>query len=183
MNIGTIVVNKSGGTERCQVVNTFGSDAVVLRSLEYHSLADFVAQISALQELIPYKPSWSDAPKWATYLGMDKSGMWNWYENIPTKFEDAYVPNGGRSIAAGYSLYWENSLEGRKEEQDVQVEDKLRDEIEKLTNENQELTEALEKASMIIASLCPDIVEIAKEMLANELTKDILASKKEESCK
>ena len=118
MNIGTIVVNKSGGTERCQVVNTFGSDAVVLRSLEHHWLADFVAQISALQELIPYKPSWSDAPKWAKYLAMDKSGMWNWYENTPTKFEDAYVPNGGRSITAGYSLYWENSLEGRRQEQE-----------------------------------------------------------------
>jgi hypothetical protein len=124
MNIGTIVAHKGCGTERCQVVNTFGPDAVVLRSLEYLSLADFVAPISELQELIPYKPSWNDAPKWAKYLAMDKSGMWNWYENIPTKFEDAYVPNGGKSITAGYSLYWENSLEGKREQGLIEKQEK-----------------------------------------------------------
>ena len=118
MNIGDIVIVRYDGGERCLVVDTFGTDSVVLRSLEFHSLADFVVPTSVLMVVKPYKPSWSDAPKWAKYLAMDMSGMWNWYENIPTKFEDAYVPNGGRSITAGYSLYWENSLEGRREEQE-----------------------------------------------------------------
>lgn len=52
MNIGDIVISKQGG-DRCLVVNTFGLESVVLRSLEYTSLGDFVAPISALEVVKP----------------------------------------------------------------------------------------------------------------------------------
>ena len=29
------------------------------------------------------KPDWKDAPDWARYLAQDKSGAWNWYQDIP----------------------------------------------------------------------------------------------------
>lgn len=119
MNIGDIVINRNGG-ERCLVVNTFGTDSVVLRSLEFHSLADFVAPISVLAIAKPYKPLWKDAPSWARYLAMDASGVWTWYENLPKEFEDAYVSDGGKVLADGYSYYWENSLEGRRAQEMVE---------------------------------------------------------------
>jgi len=117
MNIGDVVICKQGG-DKCLVINTFGLESVVLRSLEYTSLGDFVAQISALEVVKPYKPSWDKAPKWAKFLAMDESGAWNWYENLPTKMESAFVPNGGKCLADKYSRYWENSLEGRRKAQE-----------------------------------------------------------------
>ena len=116
MSIGDIVIVSYDGEdgERCLVIDYFGTDNVVLRSLEFHSLADFVAPISVLKVVKPYKPSWDEAPKWANYLAMDASGVWNWYENLPIKMESAFVPHGGKSVADVYSCYWENSLEGKR---------------------------------------------------------------------
>lgn len=29
------------------------------------------------------KPNWKDAPKWANWLAMDRSGRWVWFEKEP----------------------------------------------------------------------------------------------------
>lgn len=32
---------------------------------------------------IAMKPSWDDAPEWASYLAMDDGGEWYWHEEMP----------------------------------------------------------------------------------------------------
>lgn len=34
------------------------------------------------------KPSWDDAPDWASWLAMDEDGIWHWYATEP-EFEQA----------------------------------------------------------------------------------------------
>lgn len=61
------------------------------------------------------KPSWEDAPEWATALAMDKGGQWNWYEVAPHKRNTCWSPAGGRMIWAypRIEVTWDESLEQR----------------------------------------------------------------------
>lgn len=47
------------------------------------------------------KPSWDDAPSWATALAMDGSGWWYWYEETPVWSEsERRWRYGGREATA-----------------------------------------------------------------------------------
>lgn len=60
------------------------------------------------------KPDWKDAPEWANYLAMDKTGDWYWYENEPSAGSVDWLSNGGLAgpCPAGE---WEETLESRPE--------------------------------------------------------------------
>ena len=63
------------------------------------------------------KPDWNDAPEWATYLAMDDSGIWMWYEREPEISEVMgyfYAERGGKYQAANEVFSgWKESLERR----------------------------------------------------------------------
>lgn len=61
------------------------------------------------------KPSWDDAPAWANYLAMDKSGRWYWYEYKPwARFESWWEHREGQKCLAMDALVsWTDTLEGR----------------------------------------------------------------------
>lgn len=41
------------------------------------------------------KPDWKDAPDWANFLAMDKSGDWYWYQFQPTMGSTSWSNTGG----------------------------------------------------------------------------------------
>lgn len=45
------------------------------------------------------KPSWDDAPKWASYLAMDGDGLWVWYQTKPDWCEEI---NEWEELSCGY---------------------------------------------------------------------------------
>lgn len=50
---------------------------------------------------IDMKPDWKDAPEWANWLAMDKTGEWWWYENEPMLYPSFFRgPKLGKAIMA-----------------------------------------------------------------------------------
>lgn len=66
---------------------------------------------------IDTKPDWKNAPYWANYLAMDKSGDWYWFENKPKKASDSFamVPSWSKHCIASYFVdyRWDKTLEER----------------------------------------------------------------------
>lgn len=60
------------------------------------------------------KPSWNDAPEWAKYLAMDKSGEWYWHEYEPQIDRLSGDWNSSGMTTLGFS--WKISVEERPEE-------------------------------------------------------------------
>jgi hypothetical protein len=62
------------------------------------------------------KPDWKDAPEWANYLAMDKSGDWFWYASRPALLDSE---GSWGSPAGHYELCemtgWKETLESRPE--------------------------------------------------------------------
>ena len=54
------------------------------------------------ETLVPWKPSWEDAPEWANWLAQDHNGHWYWYKKKPSfRASNGYWVNGGRACSAG----------------------------------------------------------------------------------
>ena len=60
------------------------------------------------------KPDWEDAPEWAQWLAMDRSGRWWFYEFVPRKGGDLWMPTEG-DMEGGICKDWAETLEGRPE--------------------------------------------------------------------
>lgn len=60
------------------------------------------------------KPSWDDAPEWATHLAMDRNGEWTWFEAAPVSNVAGWLPTYGRFQLAGLAGDdWQSTLEPR----------------------------------------------------------------------
>lgn len=60
------------------------------------------------------KPSWNEAPDWATYLAMDADGQWHWYEVKPYWADGEWlIVEYTCALSAGASDTAEESLEPR----------------------------------------------------------------------
>lgn len=67
------------------------------------------------------KPNWKDAPEWAKFMAMDRSGQWSWYEESP--FAEPYsgcwdimTPGYRNQVASTPDTEnWKESLEQRPE--------------------------------------------------------------------
>jgi len=69
------------------------------------------------------KPSWGNAPEWATALAMAEDGSWWWFEKTPTLLEvfdtgswhiDHY--DCKMAFAGNPCHHWKDSLESRPEQ-------------------------------------------------------------------
>ncbi len=57
-------------------------------------------------------PNWKDAPEWANWLAMDKSGAWAWFEYEPEDREFLWIGRNGRSRTAAFKG-WDKTKQER----------------------------------------------------------------------
>ena len=60
-------------------------------------------------EKIPHKPDWGDAPEFAGWLAMDRSGMWRWFVCKPFKSVENWLVNNGHIWTAKIDG-WEGTI-------------------------------------------------------------------------
>ena len=68
------------------------------------------------------KPSWDNAPDWARFLALNRSGNWRWHEYEPSRDEDVWKTPGRHKFAGfGFSdvAGWPNSKEARPTDHEV----------------------------------------------------------------
>lgn len=70
------------------------------------------------------KPSWDDAPDWAGWLAMDKSGVWCWFVGMPHAASTLWLPSDDENpegdtfdfidgMSHEYPIPWNETLESR----------------------------------------------------------------------
>jgi hypothetical protein len=59
------------------------------------------------------KPDWKDAPEWALWLAMDKTGTWYWYEKKPEPTGILRDWNWRNRRQVAYLENWDKTLEPR----------------------------------------------------------------------
>ena len=63
------------------------------------------------------KPSWDEAPEWASWLAMDEDGSWGWFESEPEVSDDFEVWDSAYTYLPAKKYYgdeyWTDSLERR----------------------------------------------------------------------
>jgi hypothetical protein len=61
------------------------------------------------------RPDWKDAPEWANYLAMDRSGFWYWHELKVHAISGAWMSDGHGRVERGscYAPDWRETLEER----------------------------------------------------------------------
>lgn len=73
-----------------------------------------------LAQFFGMKPSWKDAPEWATYLAQDADGQWYWYQHKPrTGREEWFTKTGHIERARREYDRWTETLEPRPENPEI----------------------------------------------------------------
>lgn len=106
-------------------------------------------------------PDWKNAPEWAMYRAVDKSGKIFYYSNEPQCGRNGWIFKNGFLDLAGYAdaTDWQNSLECRPENTAPTP-----DELTQMCGPNYELWEYLHNELGVIAldSQLGDIIEIVR---------------------
>lgn len=56
------------------------------------------------------KPDWKDAPEWASYLAMDQSGDWYWFEARPFQIGHEWSGGAGNMEFTGTCTPWSATM-------------------------------------------------------------------------